>query len=189
MGRLPEAFNLREIETIREAFTRAARRANECGLTAIELHTCHDYWLNFFLSPHFNHRNDDYGGSLGNRFRLLKEVVQSIRAEIGEAMLLGIRLSMDEFVKDGLSLEETLQVGQWLEQLNVDYVSASGGIGQTQYRMSPPMEVNRGSLLHLARALKRTISIPVVGVGRLDRPEIFNQTIAGGFDAALNINV
>jgi 2,4-dienoyl-CoA reductase-like NADH-dependent reductase (Old Yellow Enzyme family) len=104
-------------------------------------------------------------------------------------MLLGIRLSMDEFVKDGLSLEETLQVGQWLEQLNVDYVSASGGIGQTQYRMSPPMEVNRGSLLHLARALKRTISIPVVGVGRLDRPEIFNQTIAGGFDAALNINV
>jgi 2,4-dienoyl-CoA reductase-like NADH-dependent reductase (Old Yellow Enzyme family)/thioredoxin reductase len=181
VGRLPDAFKLREIETIREAFMRAAVRANECGFTAIELHACHDYWLNFFLSPHFNHRNDEYGGSLENRFRLLKEVVQSLRAEIGEAMLLGVRLSMDEFVEDGLTLEETLQIGRWLEQLGADYISASGGIGQTQYRMSPPMDVNRGSLLHLPQALKQTISIPIIGVGRLDRPAIFNQVITDGY--------
>jgi 2,4-dienoyl-CoA reductase-like NADH-dependent reductase (Old Yellow Enzyme family)/thioredoxin reductase len=177
VGRLPDAFELREIETVREAFMRAAMRANECGFTAIELHACHDYWLNFFLSPHFNQRNDDYGGSLENRFRLLKEVVQSIRAAIGQVMLLGVRLSMDEFVDDGLTLAETLQFGRWLEQLGVDYISASGGIGQTQYRMSPPMDMNRGSLLHLPRVLKQTISVPVIGVGRLDRPAIFNQAI------------
>lgn len=181
VGRLPDAFKHYEIETIREAFTRSAIRANECGFTAVELHACHDYWLNYFLSPHFNHRNDEYGGNLENRFRLLKEVVQSIRAEIGEVMLLGVRLSMDEFVEDGLTLEETLQVGCWLEQLGADYISASGGIGQTQYRMSPPMDVSRGSLLHLPQALKKTISIPIIAVGRLDRPAIFKQAITDGY--------
>jgi 2,4-dienoyl-CoA reductase-like NADH-dependent reductase (Old Yellow Enzyme family)/thioredoxin reductase len=178
MGRLPDVFEPDEIETIRRAFIHAARRAAECGFMAIELHACHDYWLNYFLSPHFNRRQDQYGGSLENRFRLLKEVVRSIRAEIGEAILLGVRLSMDEFVEDGLTLDETLQIGRWLEQLGVDYISASGGIGQTQYRMSPPMDVNRGSLLHLSQALKQTISIPIIGVGRLDRPAIFKQAIA-----------
>jgi len=180
VGRLPETFKRDEIDTIREAFVRAAMRAQKCGFTAVELHACHDYWLNYFLSPHFNHRQDLYGGSPANRFRLLKEVVQSVRSELGETLLLGVRLSMDEFVADGLTLEETVQVGNWLEQLGVDYLSASGGIGQTQYRMSPPMEIPRGSLLHLPRALKQAVSIPVIGVGRLDRPEIFQQTIADG---------
>ncbi len=179
-GRLPETFKRDEINTIREAFVQAAVRAQKCGFTAIELHACHDYWLNYFLSPHFNHRQDLYGGSLENRFHLLKEVVQSVRSELGETLLLGVRLSMDEFVADGLTLEETVQVGNWLEQLGVDYLSASGGIGQTHYRISPPMEIPRGSLLHLPRALKQAVSIPVIGVGRLDRPQIFQQTIADG---------
>jgi 2,4-dienoyl-CoA reductase-like NADH-dependent reductase (Old Yellow Enzyme family)/thioredoxin reductase len=181
VDRLPEAFKLQEIEEIRDAFIRAAKRAHKCGFTAIELHACHDYWLNFFLSPHFNHRQDLYGGSLENRFRLLRQMVQSIKTEIGDALLLGVRLSMDEFVGDGLNLEETLQVGGWLQALGVDYLSASGGIGVTQHRMSPPMEVERGSLLYLARALKEKISIPIIGVGRLDRPSIFKQALAGGY--------
>lgn len=82
---------------------------------------------------------------------------------------------------DHIIADDTLCVGRWLEQLGVDYIHASGGIGQTQYRMSPPMDVQRGSLLHLARALKQTISIPVIGVGRLDRPDVFNQAITGGY--------
>ncbi len=63
VGRLPETFKRDEIDTIREAFVQAAVRARKCGFTAIELHACHDYWLNYFLSPHFNHRQDLYGGS------------------------------------------------------------------------------------------------------------------------------
>jgi len=181
VGRLPEAFDLREIATITQAFTRAARRASKCGFTAIELHACHDYWLNYFLSPHFNHRDDKYGGSPENRFRMLKEVVQSIRAEIGDELILGVRLSVEEFVQDGLTVDDTLYISRRLEQLGVDYISASGGIGLTQYRMSPPMEVERGSLLHLSRALKKSLSIPIIGVGRLDRPGVFKQAVAGGY--------
>ena len=180
VGHLPEAFDLRDIASITQAFTRAAVRAGKCGFTAIELHACHDYWLNYFLSPHFNHRSDKYGGSPENRFRLLKEIVESIRAETGDELILGVRLSADEFVEDGLTLEDTLDTGRRLEQLGVDYISASGGIGLTQYRMSPPMEVQRGSLLHLSRALKEKLSVPVIGVGRLDRTEVFSGAISDG---------
>ena len=180
LQKLPEHFALGEIEKYRKAFGKAAIRARECGFDAVELHACHDYWLNYFLSPHFNHRTDEYGGSLENRFRLLREVVEWVRASVQESFLLGVRLSMEEFVPDGLTLEETLQVGKWLQELGVDYISASGGIGKTQYRMSPPMEVSRGSLLYLARALKEVVSIPVIGVGRLDRPDVLRKAVEEG---------
>ena len=178
LGRMPEDFSRSEIVEYRNAFVAAAIRAETCGFDAIELHACHDYWLNFFLSPHFNHRHDTYGGDLENRFRLLKETVTEVRAAVNGNMLLGVRLSVDEFVEDGLKLSDSTQVGRRLEDIGVDYISASGGIGITQYRMSPPMEVERGSLLPLARALKKEISIPVIGVGRLDRPEAFQKAIS-----------
>ncbi|MCK4984559.1 MAG: NADH:flavin oxidoreductase, partial [Desulfobacterales bacterium] len=151
LGRMPEDFSRNEIKEYRQAFVTAAIRAQACGFDAVELHACHDYWLNFFLSPHFNHRQDTYGGDLVNRFRLLKETAEEVRSAIDGDMLLGVRLSIDEFVDDGLTLRETTQVGRWLADIGVDYLSASGGIGITQYRMSPPMEVARGSLLPLAR--------------------------------------
>lgn len=177
MGRLPELFQLNEIRTYRRAFARAAVCALQSGFDAVELHACHDYWLNFFLSPHFNNRSDEYGGSLKNRFRLLKETVQEVRSAIGEQLILGVRLSLDEFVPDGLSLAESLEIGNRLEETGVDYISASAGIGVSHYRISPPFEVRRGSELPLARALKESISIPVIGVGRLDRPDEFKAAV------------
>jgi len=178
LNMLPESFRLSDIREYRSAFVRAAIRARECGFDAVELHACHDYWLNYFLSPHFNHRSDAYGGILENRFRLLKETIDAVREAAGDALILGVRLSMDEFVEDGLTASETLTVGRWLENAGADYISASGGIGITQHRMNPPMEVERGSLLPFARALKQVVSIPVIGVGRLDRPGIFREAIS-----------
>ena len=178
LGRMPQDFSRSEIVEYRNAFVAAAMRAQTCGFDAIELHACHDYWLNFFLSPHFNHRKDAYGGDLENRFRLLHETATQVRSAVDGDMLLGVRLSADEFVEDGLTLTDSAQAGCWLEDIGVDYISASGGIGITQYRMSPPMEVARGSLLPLAQTLKKKISIPVIGVGRLDRPETFRQAIS-----------
>lgn len=180
IGRPAEAFTLQEIGKYRTAFVEAAHRAVRCGFDAIELHACHDYWLNYFLSPHFNRRRDEYGGGISNRFRLLREIVDSIRDEIGDTVLLGVRLSMDEFVEGGLTLLDTLDIASRLESSGVDYISASGGIGLTQYRMSPPMEIARGSLLPLAHSLKEVVSIPVIGVGRLDRPAVFRAAVGDG---------
>lgn len=176
----PQHFSLEEIARCRKAFAGSARRARACGFDAVELHACHDYWLNYFLSPHFNRREDLYGGRLENRFRLLGETVAAVRDAIGGDLLLGVRLSVDEFVLDGLTPAETRVVAGWLQESGVDYLSASGGIGETQYRMSPPMEIERGSLLPLARAVKEAVSLPVIGVGRLDRPEVFRAAVREG---------
>lgn len=181
VDRLPEIFNIQEIRTIQKAFAEAALRALKCGFHAVELHACHDYWLNFFLSPVFNHRTDMYGGSLENRLRVLVETISEIRDCVQDDLSLGVRLSLDDFVEGGLGLVESLEIGRQLERLNVDYISASAGIGQTHYRISPPCDVARGSELVLARALQETVSIPVIGVGRLDRASIFREAIEDGY--------
>ena len=87
---------------------------------------------------------------------------------------------MADFVDGGLGLDETLEIGRRLEEMGVDYLSASAGIGLTQFRMSPPSDVPRGRLLVYGRALQQTVSIPVIGVGRLDRPDVFREAVEGG---------
>ncbi|MDP1992136.1 MAG: FAD-dependent oxidoreductase [Syntrophales bacterium] len=180
VGRPPETFDLKQIRSYRRAFARAAVRARQAGFDAVELHACHDYWLNYFLSPYFNRRIDEYGGSLDNRFRLLRETVEEVLSAAGGEILVGVRLSMSDFVDGGLGLDETLEIGRRLEELGVDYLSASAGIGLTQFRMSPPSDVPRGRLLVYGRALQQTVSIPVIGVGRLDRPVVFREAVEGG---------
>lgn len=180
VGRPPEIFDVAQIRCYRRSFVEAALRAKQAGFDAVELHACHDYWLNYFLSPYFNHRTDEYGGSLDNRFRLLRETVEEIRSAVGDSMLVGVRLSMTDFIEGGLALDETLEIGCRLEQAGVDYLSASAGIGLTQFRMSPPSDVPRGRLLVYGRALRDVVSIPVIGVGRLDRPAIFREAVEGG---------
>ncbi|MBI5579744.1 MAG: FAD-dependent oxidoreductase [Deltaproteobacteria bacterium] len=182
IGRMAKDFTLDEIRSYRQAFVKAAIRAKDSGFDAIELHACHDYWLNFFLSPHFNTRTDEYGASLENRFRLLRETVEEIVSAVGPDLILGVRLSMVDFLEGvGLNLDETIEFGRRLEALGVNYLSASAGIGFTQYRMSPPCEVPRGRLLVYGRALQQVVSIPVIGVGRLDRPNIFREAVEGGY--------
>jgi 2,4-dienoyl-CoA reductase-like NADH-dependent reductase (Old Yellow Enzyme family)/thioredoxin reductase len=182
IGKFAKDFTLAEIHAYRRAFVDAAVRAQRSGFDAIELHACHDYWLDFFLSPYFNTRSDDYGGSLENRFRLLRETVEDIRAAVGSRIIIGVRLSMVDFMEGaGLNLDETIEFGCRLEALGVHYLSASAGIGFTQFRMSPPCEVPRGRLLVYGRALQQAVSIPVIGVGRLDRPDIFREAVEGGY--------
>jgi len=180
VGRPPETFDLEQIRSYRRAFARAAVRARQAGFDAVELHACHDYWLNYFLSPYFNRRNDQYGGSLDNRFRLLRETTEEVLSAVGGEILVGVRLSMADFVEGGLGLDETLEIGRRLEEVGVDYLSASAGIGLTQFRMSPPSDVPRGRLLVYGRALQQTVSIPVIGVGRLDRSAVFREAVEGG---------
>lgn len=179
VGRSPETYTLEEIREYRSAFGRAAARAKRCGFDAVELHACHEYWLSFFLSPYFNHRADQYGGGLDDRFRLLRETVEEVRNQAGSGLLVGVRLGLDDFV-GGLGVHEALEIGCRLEALGVDYLSASAGIGVTQYRMSPPSDIPRGSSVILARSLQQLVSLPVICVGRLDRAEPFREVVEGG---------
>ena len=180
MGRPAETLSLGQIREYRKAFVAAAVRAKDSGFDAVELHACHDYLLNYFLSPYFNHRSDEYGGEFENRFRLLKEVTQDVLEAVGDSITVGVRLSMTDFLENGLDLDETLEASRRLEAMGVNYLSASSGVGVTHFRISPLYGVPRGSLLIYGKMLQQAVSIPVIGVGRLDRPDVFRDAVEKG---------
>jgi 2,4-dienoyl-CoA reductase-like NADH-dependent reductase (Old Yellow Enzyme family)/thioredoxin reductase len=184
--RKPGSFLEQEIQKYIYSFAQGAGRAKEAGFDGVELHACHDYFLNQFLSPYTNNRTDSYGGPLQNRMQVAVETLRAVRKEVGKNYLVGCRISVDEFVPGGLTLRETGEIARRLEAEGANYIHASAGIGETQHRMSPPMEVPRGSLLHLAREIQKSVKIPVIGVGRLDRPLALERAVReGGKLAAL----
>lgn len=178
--RKPEDFSAQEIQKYIHAFARGARRAKEAGFDGVELHACHDYFLNQFLSPYTNNRRDSYGRSLQGRMQVVVEALRAVREEVGRNYLVGCRISVDEFVPGGLAIQETEEIARRLEVEGADYIHASAGIGETQHRMSPPMEVPRGSLLSLAHQIQKSVKIPVIGVGRLDRPSVLKRAVREG---------
>jgi len=127
-GEVAHAVSLAEIRELIAAFAAAARRNLTAGLDGIEVHCGHGLLLMQFLSPLTNHRTDAYGGSLENRTRLPREVLAAVRAEIGPDVPLGIRVSADELVPGGLSIEDMEDICPMLVAAGaLDYIDVSAG--------------------------------------------------------------
>ncbi|MEE2031094.1 NADH:flavin oxidoreductase [Rhodococcus chondri] len=107
---------LHDIERIRLAHGNAARLAVESGFDAVEIHFGHNYFASSFLSPKINKRNDEYGGSLANRARLVRETARTVREAVGGKIAILAKLNMDDGVPGGFWLDEAVQVAQWLEE-------------------------------------------------------------------------
>ena len=120
-------MSLQEIDQVVEAFGKAAGRAKKAGFDGVQLHAAHGYLLSEFLSPFFNKRTDNYGGSVENRARILLEVFQEVRNEVGEEYPVLVKLNSEDFVEGGLTVAEMLQVCAMLEKFGVDAIEMSGG--------------------------------------------------------------
>ena len=105
-GGSPQAMSREEIQEVVQAFGGAARRAVEAGFDAVELHAAHGYLLQQFLSIHSNQREDEYGGSMENRARFILECIQEVRAQVGPDFPISLRISAEEVIKNGYSIEE-----------------------------------------------------------------------------------
>ena len=110
-----------------EAFGKAAGRAKTAGFDGVQLHAAHGYLLSQFLSPFFNKRTDNYGGSIENRARILLEAFQAVRNEVGEEFPILVKINSEDFVEGGLTADEMLQVCAMLEKAGVDAIEMSGG--------------------------------------------------------------
>ncbi|MBK0333085.1 NADH:flavin oxidoreductase/NADH oxidase [Brachybacterium sp. MASK1Z-5] len=172
----PRALDADGIDGVIEAFVAAARRAVEAGMDMIEIHGAHGYLIHEFLSPLSNVRTDEYGGSLENRARLLLRIVDAVRASIPEGMPLLVRLSATDWVEDGLHVEDTVHVAQWLREHGVDMVDISSG-GNSPAAQIP---VGPGYQTPLATAVKQGAGIPVSAVGMIDEPWQAEQITATG---------
>jgi 2,4-dienoyl-CoA reductase (NADPH2) len=163
-GTPPRAIEEHEIPWLIDKYVQGARRAVAAGFDAVELHGAHGYLLGQFLSPYTNKRTDRWGGSLENRARFALEVVRGVRDQVGAEFPLLYRLSVTEPYEGGLSLEDGLAFCEMLEPY-VDALDVSAGNYDTAMTLLPM--VAPGSLVDYAKAVKKRVSIPVIGVGRL----------------------
>jgi 2,4-dienoyl-CoA reductase-like NADH-dependent reductase (Old Yellow Enzyme family) len=158
----PKPLKINEIASIVQAFGDAAARAVAVGFQTIELHSAHGYLLHEFLSPLSNKRQDEYGGSLENRARMLREVVQSVRKRIPEDMALWVRLSCTEWSEGGFAIEEAIEVARTLPPLGVDLIDCSSG-GNVRAKIP----VGPGYQTPFAERIRKETGIPTAAVGMI----------------------
>lgn len=166
-GDEPRPLEEHEIEKIIQQFVDGARRSREAGFDGVELHGAHGYLLTQFFSPHTNRRTDKWGGSLLNRARFPLEVVRRIRSEVGRDFPILYRLSAEERIPGGTTLEDSLQLVRLLDEAGVDCFDVSVGIYDSIDSIYALQGQASGTLLPLAAAVKGVTAKPVIGVGRL----------------------
>lgn len=168
-GPMPRELTLLEIIEIQDAFVEAARRAKQAGFDGVEIHGAHGYLLCEFLSSYSNRRTDKYGGNLQSRALFGLEILAKVRRKVGKDFVVGYRVSADEYVPGGLTLEETAPFARMLEAAGTDYIHVSAGNYETLTHLVPPMYVEKAHLVHLAQGIKKAVSrVPVITVGALD---------------------
>jgi len=177
---MPHEASITEIEHIIESFVKAARRAKKAGFDGVEVHAAHGYLINQFLSPYSNKRTDTYGGDLFARSKILLEIISGIKQEMGADYPVSCRLSADEFVQGGLALVETKTVAGWLQNIGLDAISVSGGVYESAHKIIPPMDVEPGSLVHLAAGIKEAATIPVFAVAGINDPFFADRILMEG---------
>lgn len=177
----PVAMTLDAIAAIPAAFAAAARRADDAGFDVVELHAAHGYLLHQFLSPLSNERDDEYGGPLENRARLLVETADAVRAVWPDDKPLFVRLSATDWVEGGLTVDEVAQVAKELGGHGVDLVDVStGGNAPASIPVGPGYQVPA------AREVRATSGLPVAAVGLLTDPEQAEAVLEdGSADAVL----
>ncbi|MCU1391837.1 MAG: oxidase [Ilumatobacteraceae bacterium] len=170
-----------DIAWVVDKFADAAGRLQRAGVDAVEIHGAHGYLINTFLSRAFNHRTDEYGGSLENRARLLVEVIRAVRARVGDGMAISVRLNGCEYgLDDGITIDETVATAKIAEAAGADVISISAQAGNPFRDFTKgPLPAVVGQYRTMAAAVKAAIGIPVIAVGRL-LPELAEEMLANG---------
>jgi 2,4-dienoyl-CoA reductase-like NADH-dependent reductase (Old Yellow Enzyme family) len=165
-----------EIKAIAEDFASAAQRAIKAGFDGVELHGAHGYLLNQFFSPLFNKRSDDYGGSLDNRMGFPLLVVGKVRERLNGKLML-YRLGSDDLASNGTHIEDSVIFAKKLEQSGVDIIDVSGGMCGSEPKQ---LRQIRGYFVPQASAIKREVSVPVIGVGGIKEAEFADKLVSEG---------
>ena len=168
-----------EIRYIVKEYGQAARRARQGGFDAVEVLVGGGYLLNRFLSPITNKREDEYGGSLENRMRIVLEVIESMRKEVGKDFPIGCRLNVAEQMEGGHTIEDSKEVVRILEKAGIQMINVYTG-----WHESPVPTVQavlpKGAFLHLAEKIKGWVGIPVIAANRINDPVVAEKALAEG---------
>jgi len=174
-GEMAKAMERSDMDEIVEGWVRSAEYSKLAGFDGVEVHLAHSYLLHQFISPLFNKRDDEYGGSFENRMRFPLEVIRAVRERVGRDFIVGIRLSMDEMVPGGMEVSDWIEVARTVEATgDIDYIMATAGVYQSATYIMPPYDVPNGWLVNPVARLKRAVNIPVFcvsGIGSAGEAE------------------
>ncbi len=176
---IPRELSKKEIEEIVVQFADCARRVKAAGFDAVEIHGAHGYLLHSFVSPFSNKRCDEYGGSIAGRSKFSVDVVKAVRQAVGEEFPILYRMSVMDGVDGGITIEEAKAMAMRLEAAGVDLLHVSQG-GDFNYIVSPASSMPKACYIDHAAEIKKVVSIPVIGVGRINDPFLAEEILVSG---------
>lgn len=177
----PHEMTTDEVREVIDSFAFAASVVREAGWDGVELHATHGYLIQQFMSPFFNQRTDEYGGSLENRMRFPLEIISAVRQAVGTDFTVGMRISGDEFTDGGYTLDDMLSMAPALaEPGRVDYLSISAGTYWSPALALDSMYGPLNSFVYLAAAIKEVADVPVLARGRIIDPVQAEEIITSG---------
>ncbi|NTW72247.1 MAG: FAD-dependent oxidoreductase [Eubacteriaceae bacterium] len=178
-GNFPRELMEAEIYQIAEKYGKAAARAQLAGFDAVEIHGGHSYLICQFMSPLFNKRTDSFGGSSENRARFARLVLNSVRQAVGPRFPISFRISADDFLNGGNTLEDMLEIMEYLvDEIDIINVSAAQN-DNLQYQIDM-MSLDEGWRSYLGKAFKEKFGKPVVVAGNIRTPQIAEDILARG---------
>lgn len=174
------ALTTDEIHTLVQCAGRAAGYALIAGVKLIEIHGHAGYLIDQFLNPEINKRTDEYGGTPENRFRIVKEVREAIRAAVGDAIPVTLRISVDHKFPGGRTMEEGIEYCKLAEAAGFDGIHVDAGRYEVMPWIFPPAYLGPNCMIDIAAEVKKAVNIPVIAVGSIGRPEDAEEALAAG---------
>ena len=160
-GLTPKEMSISDIADMAELFAKAAARAKDAGFDGVQIHAAHGYQLSQWITPIFNRRNDEYGGSALNRFRIISDVYCAIREAVGEEFPVWIKINSSDEVPGGIAMEDFLEMGREAARIGIDAIEVSGN------RWKSHTETDRAYYKEAAVRLAELIDKPVILTGGL----------------------
>lgn len=181
---VPKAMSQAEIAETVARFTTTARLAERAGFDGVEIHAAHGYLLSQFLSPLSNHRQDEWGGSLENRARLLLDIVRAVRGAVAPTFAVGVKLNSADFQRGGFDVADARRVVTWLNDLQVDLVELSGGSYEAPAMQGESRDertlAREAYFLSFAKDIVGVARMPIMITGGIRRRAVAEEAISSG---------
>jgi len=182
-GEMPRALTTEEIEGLIGKYVLGAIITRAAGFDAVEIQGGHGYLITQFMSPYSNKRTDEYGGDFEGRMKFPLRIVEGVRAAVGPDFPIIFRLSADEYIEGGLTLEDNKLIAQRLESAGVDALSVVASIYESPpwyTRIYPTMGMPMGCNVPLAQEIKKVVDIPIIVAGKLGDPVLAEEVLRDG---------
>lgn len=178
-GEIPRPLTKEELQKISKKYGEAARRAQLANFDAVEIHAGHSYLISQFLSPLTNNRTDEFGGSKENRARFAKMVINEVRNAVGAMFPIMLRISADELLEGGNTLEDTLELLEYFQE-EVDIIDVSAGLNSSIQFQIDANYLSDGWRSFMAKAVREKFNKPVITTGNIRNPQIAEDILNRG---------